>query len=182
MTHLIVGLGNPGKQYEDTRHNIGFMFLDELARQANSSFSFQSKLNAYFVKTNWLGHEVILAKPQTYMNLSGQSVQLILSYFKLTEQNLIVIFDDLDQTHGAVKMRVGGGHGGHNGIRSILEQTQSDKFCRIKIGIGKPPHKSATANWVLHKFSQEEVSELTNDSFPAAQNRLQDYLKRNKLN
>jgi PTH1 family peptidyl-tRNA hydrolase len=177
MTYLVVGLGNPGKQYENTRHNVGFMFLDSLAEEFHGSFVFQSKFNAFYTKISWHGLELILAKPQTFMNLSGHSVQQILSYFKLSEVKLIVIFDDLDQTPGAVKMRLGGGHGGHNGMRSILEHTQSDKFCRIKVGIGKPAHKGATANWVLHKFSSEEMSALNDESFAVVKERLWDYLK-----
>jgi PTH1 family peptidyl-tRNA hydrolase len=174
---VIVGLGNPGKQYEGTRHNIGFMLVDEIAQEARASFAFQSKFNAFVVKTTWNNHEVILVKPQTFMNLSGESVRLILSYFKVTEENLIVVFDDLDQEHGAVKMRIGGGHGGHNGIRSILEHTSSDKFCRVKVGIGKPLHKSATANWVLHKFSTEEFNQLKDESFVTAKKRILDYIQ-----
>jgi PTH1 family peptidyl-tRNA hydrolase len=176
-TVLIVGLGNPGTQYEDTRHNIGFMLLDEIAQEAGSSFVFQSKFNSFVVKTTWQGCDVILAKPQTYMNLSGSAVRLILSYYKLNEENLIVVFDDLDQAHGAVKMRVGGGHGGHNGIRSLLEHTASDKFCRVKIGIGKPTHKTATASWVLNRFSHAEDDVLKNDSFPTAKKRIQEKIK-----
>ncbi len=169
---LIVGLGNPGSQYENTRHNIGFMLLDEIAQEASANWVFQNKFNSFVTKTLWNGHEIVLAKPQTYMNLSGHSVRQILSFYKLKETNLIVIFDDLDQAPGAVRMRVGGGHGGHNGIRSILEQTSSDRFVRIKIGIGKPLHKSATANWVLHKFSNEELNQLNNESFATAKKRL----------
>lgn len=177
---IIVGLGNPGKQYDDTRHNIGFMLLDEIAQESNTSFSVQNKLNACVVKTTWQGYDVILAKPQTFMNLSGESVRLLLAYYKISEQNLIVVFDDLDQPPGAVKMRVGGGHGGHNGIRSILEHTATDKFCRVKIGIGKPVHKSATANWVLHKFSLEECTQLKSESFPLAKNRISEFMRNNK--
>ncbi len=179
-TFVIVGLGNPGKQYEDTRHNIGFILIDEIASEANTSFTFQNKFNASIVKTKWQQHDVVLVKPQTYMNLSGESVRLILSYYKLTEQNLIIVFDDLDQSHGAVRMRHGGGHGGHNGIRSILENTATDKFYRVKIGIGKPVHKSATANWVLHKFSTEELDILKNESFITAKERITDIMRNKK--
>ena len=175
--YVIVGLGNPGKQYEETRHNIGFMLIDEIAQEAQVSCAFQSKFNANLSKTKWFNHDVILVKPQTFMNLSGESVRLILAYFKITEQNLIVISDDLDQPHGAVRVRVGGGHGGHNGIRSLLEHMASDKFCRIKIGIGKPLHKSATADWVLHKFSDEEYLQLKKESFVTAKKRILDFIK-----
>lgn len=179
--HLIVGLGNPGKQYENTRHNVGFMVLNEIAEEAQSLFSFQSKFNAEVVKTVWQGRDVVLLKPLTYMNLSGESVRQALSYYKLPDENLIVVFDDLDQAHGAVKMRLGGGHGGHNGIRSILNHTSSDKFYRVKIGIGKPLHKSATANWVLHKFSGEEFDILKKESFLIAKNRIIEIIKSNNL-
>lgn len=174
---IIVGLGNPGKQYENTRHNIGFMLLDEIATQAQAHFSFHNKSNAFLAKTLWQSREVILVKPQTYMNLSGACVGHLLSYFKVPEKNLVVIFDDLDQSHGAVKMRIGGGHGGHNGVRSILEHTPSDKFYRIKIGIGKPIHKSATTSWVLNKFSADELKILETDSFPSALGRLLEILR-----
>lgn len=179
-SYVIVGLGNPGKQYEETRHNVGFMLVDEIAAESHASFVFQNKFNAFVVKTMWQGREVILVKPQTFMNISGESVRLILSFFKVTEQNLIVVSDDLDQAHGAVKMRIGGGHGGHNGIRSILEQVSSDKFCRVKIGIGKPLYKNATANWVLHKFSAEEFSILKNESFPTAKSRIAEFMRPKK--
>jgi PTH1 family peptidyl-tRNA hydrolase len=178
--YVVVGLGNPGKQYENTRHNVGFMLADEIASESKASFAFQSKFNSFVVKTNWQGCDVALVKPQTYMNLSGAPVRQILSYFKVPEEKLIVVFDDLDQSHGAVKMRLGGGHGGHNGVRSILEHTSSDKFYRVKIGIGKPLHKSATASWVLHPFSDQELDVLNKESFPTAKIRILDIMRHRK--
>ncbi len=170
---LLVGLGNPGPQYELTRHNLGFMFLDSLAQENSVSFQYQSKFKADIAKISWLGADIILAKPLTYMNLSGESVQAILHYHRIETNQLIVVFDDLDQNHGAVKMRHGGGHGGHNGIRSILQQVAKDDFYRVKIGIGKPLHKTATANWVLQKFSKTELEIIYEDSFLSTRQRIQ---------
>lgn len=116
-------------------------------------------------------------KPQGYMNTSGNSVQQAISFFKIAEEELIVVFDDLDQAPGAVKTRIGGGHGGHNGVRDILDKTGLDKFYRVKIGIGKPEHKSATANWVLGKFTHPEIATLENESFPIAKNRILSTMK-----
>lgn len=173
---VIVGLGNPGFQYDHTPHNIGFMLLDEIASECSVTIT-QNRFSALTVKTTWQNHEVFLVKPQTFMNLSGESVAQVLSYFKIPVENLIVVFDDLDQEFGAVRMRFGGGHGGHNGIRSILGKISSDKFHRVKIGIGKPEHKSATASWVLSKFTNEQMNLLLDESFPKAKQRILDILK-----
>lgn len=175
--HLIVGLGNPGTQYELTRHNVGFMFLDQLAESAGSQFS-QTKFNSLVTRVTWKGFDVLLMKPQTFMNLSGTSVLEAVQFYKLPPSNLIVVFDDLDQAAGAVRLRVGGGHGGHNGVRDILARWGQDSFYRIKIGIGKPEHKSATANYVLGKFSAAELDDILKNSFPIAQKRLEEILKR----
>lgn len=173
---VLVGLGNPGSEYETTRHNAGFLLLDSLADEAKISVS-QSKFKALFGKGRLFNQDVLLVKPQTYMNLSGHSVQQFLSYFKIPESHLIVLFDDLDLEPGIVKMRLGGGHGGHNGIRSILECLSSDKFYRIKLGIGRPAHKNATSNWVLNPFTKHELSVLQNDMFAVAKDRIQAIFK-----
>ncbi|WP_161597784.1 aminoacyl-tRNA hydrolase [Fluviispira multicolorata] len=176
---IIVGLGNPGNQYENTRHNIGFMLIDKIASESGVFLS-QNRFGAQTARTTWEGYDVFLVKPQGYMNLSGDSVQQILNFFKISEQNLIVIFDDLDQSQGAVKTRLGGGHGGHNGIRDILAKTGFEKFYRVKIGIGKPEHKSSTANWVLGKFTSQENEYLEKESFPLAKSRIVDILRQLK--
>jgi PTH1 family peptidyl-tRNA hydrolase len=173
---IIVGLGNPGSNYENTRHNIGFMLVDQIAAESGVFLS-QNRFGALTARTRWQGHDVFLIKPQEYMNLSGNSVQQALSFFKIDEEELIVIFDDLDQAPGAVKTRLGGGHGGHNGIRDILDKLSSDKFYRVKIGIGKPEHKGATANWVLGKFTNSETEFLEKESFPLAKTRLLETMK-----
>lgn len=175
--HLLVGLGNPGTQYELTRHNVGFLFLDELADAAGGQFS-QTKFNSLVCRISWKGHDLLLLKPQTFMNLSGASVLEAVQFFKLTPAQVTVVFDDLDQAAGAVRMRVGGGHGGHNGIRDILARWGQDGFFRLKVGIGKPEHKSATANYVLGRLSAEELQYLKDKSFAVARERLEDILKR----
>ena len=173
---ILVGLGNPGHNYENTRHNIGFMLLDQIAAESGVFLS-QNRFGALTARAKWQSYDVFLMKPQEYMNLSGSSVQQALSFFKIEEEDLIVIFDDLDQPHGAVKTRLGGGHGGHNGIRDILDKTSSDKFYRVKIGIGKPEHKGATANWVLGKFTSSEMETLEKESFPLAKSRIFETMK-----
>ncbi|MEN9530776.1 MAG: hypothetical protein RI932_2649, partial [Pseudomonadota bacterium] len=173
--HLIVGLGNPGTQYELTRHNVGFMFLDEIADSSGGAFS-QTKFNAQVCRVSWKGHDLLLLKPQSYMNLSGGSVLEAVQFYKLTASQVIVVFDDLDQASGAVRLRVGGGHGGHNGVRDILARWGQDGFFRLKIGIGKPEHKSATANYVLGKFATEELDNIKNNSFVIAKTRLEEIL------
>lgn len=152
------------------------MLLDQIAAESGIFLS-QQKFGALTGRAKWQGYDVFLMKPQEYMNLSGNSIQQALSFFKATPQQLVVIFDDLDQAHGAVKTRFGGGHGGHNGIRNILERIGTDQFHRVKVGIGKPEHKSAVANWVLSKFSSVEQNILEQESFPTAKNRLQDILR-----
>jgi PTH1 family peptidyl-tRNA hydrolase len=177
--YVIVGLGNPGSQYDETRHNVGFMLLDDIASECGSSFT-QNRFQAQVLKTTWHDYEIFLMKPQTFMNLSGGSVAQALSYFKIPEKNLIVVSDDLDQDFGAVRSRIGGGHGGHNGIRNILEKIPSDKFHRVKIGIGKPAHKGATVDWVLHRFKAFELKALYEESFPTAKTRILEILKHQK--
>ena len=176
---LLVGLGNPGPQYEATRHNVGFLLLDEIAVEARISFS-SIKFRGLFGRGNWNGVDVALLKPQTFMNLSGAPVLEALQFFKLDQQQLVVVFDDLDQAHGAVKMRLGGGHGGHNGMRDILAKLPSDGFHRLKIGIDKPSHKAATADYVLGKFSEPQWNSLKEETFPTAKKRLLETLRRAK--
>lgn len=174
--HLLVGLGNPGPTYAGTRHNVGFMFLDTLASESGVSIN-QTKFRSLYAKGTWQGYDLVFLKPQTYMNLSGGPVQEALAFFKLPPERLIVVFDDLDLAAGAVKLRVGGGAGGHNGVKDILAKLGNDKFHRIKLGIGKPEHKSATADWVLSRFSPEELSKLESESFAVAKERLTSVLK-----
>ncbi|NBX16866.1 MAG: aminoacyl-tRNA hydrolase [Proteobacteria bacterium] len=176
---LVVGLGNPGSQYELTRHNVGFLFLDEIANTAGSSIN-QSKFGGLTAKVTWHGHDLLLLKPQTFMNLSGTSVLEAIQFYKLSPSDVIVVFDDLDQPAGAVRLRTGGGHGGHNGVRDILAKWGQDGFHRLKIGIGKPEHKTAVVGHVLGKFSDSEFNEIKAQTFKVAEERLLDILKRKK--
>lgn len=176
--HIIAGLGNPGGEYENTRHNVGFMLIDAILRESGSTSVAQIKFNSLITRLHWAEHSLIVMKPQSYVNLSGGPVQEALAFFKVKPAHLIVAFDDLDQAPGAVRARFGGGHGGHNGVRDILSKLGTDEFHRIKVGIGKPEHKTATAKWVLSRFSRDEMTELEQQSFKVALQRIQELLKR----
>ncbi|HIP55315.1 MAG TPA: aminoacyl-tRNA hydrolase [Sulfurimonas autotrophica] len=153
---LIVGLGNPGTDYKDTRHNIGFMVIDELIRRHNAqklSFSsFSGELYKFQDLSSSLDNHFLL-KPLTYMNLSGQSVVKVKQFYKIDD--VVVIHDDLDLPFGALRLKKGGGHGGHNGLKSI-DATISREYIRIRIGIGKPEHKGEVASYVLSPFHETE--------------------------
>lgn len=152
---IVVGLGNPGQEYSTTRHNVGFMVVDELAGRWGIS-GWRNKFDAQVAE--YRGDEpVILVKPQTYMNLSGRSVGAILNWYKLAVQDVIVVYDDLDLPLGRIRLRSQGGAGGHRGIESLLQQLGKDDFCRVRIGIGRPPQYMETADYVLSRFTTEEI-------------------------
>jgi PTH1 family peptidyl-tRNA hydrolase len=153
--YLIVGLGNPGKQYAETRHNVGFMALDYLADKNNLNFT-DSKWKASIAKAVAWDESVILLKPATFMNLSGTAVTQAVHYYKIQTDNIIIIHDDLDMDFGRVKIVSGGGDGGHKGIRSIIEHLGTKNFSRIKIGIGRPPGPVLPEKYVLGKFDSDE--------------------------
>jgi PTH1 family peptidyl-tRNA hydrolase len=152
---IIVGLGNPGRAYERTRHNAGFMAIDELAGILHVD-STQEKHHALIVKTMIGSEESVLVKPQTYMNDSGRAVAAILRDAYRTVSDLIVLHDDLDIPLGSVRVKVGGGHGGHNGLRSIIEYLGSPDFIRVRIGINRPALNMDAADYVLSPFLAEE--------------------------
>lgn len=153
---LIVGLGNPTKQYEKTRHNIGFDVMDALAYKYNISIS-ENKHKALCGKGVIEGMKVVLAKPQTYMNLSGESVAELVNYYKLDpESELIVVFDDISLEPGNIRIRKKGSAGGHNGIKNIIANLGSSVFPRIKVGVGEKPKGYDLADYVLGKFSKED--------------------------
>ncbi len=158
-TYLIAGLGNPGPTYQWTRHNAGFLFLDRLAHLENISITKKS-FSGITGEWNVAGNRLILLKPQTFMNLSGNSVMQALQFYKLTLANLIVIHDELDLPFGAVRFKSGGGHGGHNGLRSIIQNLGKAEFTRLRIGIGKPVHGD-TSNHVLGTFPPEQMEVLS---------------------
>jgi len=150
---LIVGLGNPGKSYERNRHNIGFMVIDHLIGELGASPLSKASFQGDLFKTQ---HHILL-KPTTYMNLSGKSVLAVKQFYKT--ETLIVIHDDLDLPFGALRYKKGGGHGGHNGLKSIDAMLGSD-YIRVRMGIGKPEHKSMVADYVLQDFTSEEAEKL----------------------
>lgn len=153
-TKLIVGLGNPGPKYSWTRHNAGFMVLDELARRAGIAVS-RKTFSGFFGEGTYRGERLLLLKPQTFMNLSGRSVNPALHFHRLSLQDLIVIHDDLDIPFGRVKLKDGGGHAGHNGLRSLMQELGGGQFARIRVGVGRPLHGDA-ADYVLSPFTRDE--------------------------
>ncbi|QOG12996.1 aminoacyl-tRNA hydrolase [Arcobacter sp. FWKO B] len=158
--HLIVGLGNPGEKYSNTRHNVGFLVIDAITKNLQTTSINKSNFKAIVQKAG----ECIYAKPQTYMNLSGDSVVVIKEYFKVDTSNIIVIHDDLDLPFGTVKFKRGGGHGGHNGLKSI-DSHIGKEYTRVRIGIGKPTDKNEIANYVLDDFSKEQFYKLNDIIF-----------------
>lgn len=156
---MVVGLGNPGKKYTATRHNIGFIFLDYLARQAGVTFM-DSKLQSKIVKTMLWGVPVLLVEPQTYMNLSGIAVAKTAAYYKIDTERIVVIHDDLDLPLGRIKIAVKRGAGGHKGIRSIIEHLGSREFPRIRFGIGRPEGRIPTEKYVLSQFREDEKRQI----------------------
>lgn len=158
--YLIAGLGNPTKQYEHTRHNIGFEVIDALAEKYNITIK-EKKHKALIGKGTIEGQKVILAKPQTYMNLSGESIVELVHYYKLNaEDELIVIYDDISFAPGNLRIRQSGSAGGHNGVKSIIKCLDTQKFMRIKVGVGEKPKDWDLADFVLGRFSKEEQEEL----------------------
>lgn len=152
---LFVGLGNPGKEYENNRHNIGFKAIDVLLKTQNSSEVSKSSFYGKLYKSS----NSLFLKPQTYMNLSGKSVQAVVNFYKIDVKKTVVIHDDLDLPFGAVRFKVGGGDGGHNGLKSIDAMIGKD-YIRCRIGIGKPERKSEVAGYVLGNFSDDEVKAM----------------------
>ena len=157
---LIVGLGNPGKRYEATRHNLGFLIIDRIAAQRGMALG--SKLHDALVGSASIeGEKIVLAKPQTYMNRSGRAVAALLQEFGMAADDLIVINDDLDLPFGRIRIRPGGSAGGHRGLSSITESLAGAPFCRVRVGIGRPPEGMEAAAYVLEPFSAAELEQLS---------------------
>jgi len=153
---LIVGLGNPGREYSDTRHNVGFMTLDALSREYQLAFQSKSRFNSQLVFGEHKSENIVLCKPETYMNLSGEAVQSVSSYYKISLDKTIVIHDDIDLRFGKIAYKIGGGAGGHNGLKSI-DKHLGQNYHRIRVGVGRPDDPTYDiSNFVLGKFSQEE--------------------------
>lgn len=158
--YMIVGLGNPGKKYENTRHNAGFMALDVLEREWNAS-PYGNKKTATLSRAKVDGKEVILVRPLTFMNLSGNAVNEVGAYYKIPPENIIVIADDVSMAVGRMRIRDKGSDGGHNGLKDIIRVLGSSNLMRIKIGVGQKPHPDYDlADWVLGKFPKEDLPAL----------------------
>ena len=156
---VIVGLGNPGKNYDMTRHNVGFMVIDKIAEAYDIRVD-RLKFKALVGEGRIQGEKVLLMKPQTYMNLSGESVQELLSFYKVKKEDLIVIFDDISLKLGSTRIRLKGSAGGHNGIKSLIAHLGSDEFQRIKVGIGEKPDGWDLTDYVLSRFTKDEKNAL----------------------
>lgn len=158
---LIVGLGNPGKEYTRTRHNCGFRAIDLLAEKLNCKID-KGKFQGLYGQTSYNGKKLYLLKPQTFMNLSGRSVLQLSAYFSIPPQRIIILFDDISLVPGRLRVRPDGSAGGHNGIKSIIGELGSQEFPRVKIGVGAKPHEQQDlADWVLSSFSASEEKALT---------------------
>ena len=162
MIKLIVGLGNPGRQYEKTRHNAGFLFLDALAEELGCSWSNESRFQGLFAEGSVANSKVMLLKPDTFMNRSGQSVGKIARYYKLLPEEILVVHDELDFYPCVVKLKKDGGHAGHNGLRDIIAHLGSKEFYRLRIGIGRPAAGKIVVDFVLSSPSKPEWELLVN--------------------
>ena len=164
---LIVGLGNPGREYELTRHNIGFMAIDELAKRWNISLNeqkFKGVFGAGFVN----GEKVILLKPLTYMNLSGESIRPLMDYYKIDVEDFVVLYDDLDIPVGKLRLRMKGSAGGHNGVKSTISHLGTQEFQRIRMGIDRPKNGMKVGDYVLGRFTSEEIPDVNHSIEKAA--------------
>ncbi|AGA91819.1 peptidyl-tRNA hydrolase [Thioflavicoccus mobilis 8321] len=183
---LIVGLGNPGPQYELTRHNVGFWLADRLAAQEGCAFRADSKLHGTLCRLTLSGRDVRVLKPSTFMNRSGQSVAATARYFSIAPEEILIAHDELDLPPGSVRLKQGGGHAGHNGLRDTIQQLGSRDFWRLRIGIGHPGDKSQVVGYVLNRPTRDEgalivdavdeaersLAEIVTGGFQRAMNRL----------
>lgn len=160
IEYIIAGLGNPGLQYEKTRHNAGFMVIDALAERLSVT-DYKYKFHAKVAEASIFEKKCIIMKPETYMNNSGQAIEEAMSFYKLDINHIIIVYDDISLEPGKIRIRRKGSDGGHNGIKSVIHLTGEDVFPRIKIGVGKKPHpKFDLADWVLSKFKENELESI----------------------
>ncbi len=155
---VIVGLGNPGPQYAETRHNIGFLLVDLLAEVYE--LQFRAKFQGLWTEGNVEGERILLLKPQTFMNLSGRSVRELTNFYKILGSDLLIVHDDMDLSLGKIRLRDQGSAGGHNGIKSILAELGTERFWRLKLGVGRPPKEYDPAHYVLSPFADDETTQL----------------------
>lgn len=153
---LIVGLGNPGREYDTTRHNAGCWWLDAFAGSQGFNFRSENKFHGLAARSVWHGQELWLLKPQTFMNVSGRSVGALAQFYKIAPAEILVVHDELDLPPGSVKLKLGGGHGGHNGLKDIIAHLGSRDFWRLRLGIGHPGERAEVSNFVLNNPRREE--------------------------
>jgi PTH1 family peptidyl-tRNA hydrolase len=158
---LVVGLGNPGREHESDRHNVGFAVVDSLAKRTGAG-DFKAKFNALLGRASLGGTDVALLKPQTYMNRSGESVQPAAAFFKIDPSDVIVVHDEIDLPWGDLRLKFGGGHAGHNGVRNVIERLGTADFVRLRVGVGRPPpeFRGDPKDWVLSGFDAVQRAEL----------------------
>jgi peptidyl-tRNA hydrolase, PTH1 family len=159
LQYLIAGLGNPGREYRASRHNIGFMLVDRLASRLGVIFS-RLETKALVTKAEYSGRRIVLAKPQTFMNLSGQAVGSLARFYKVPLENLLVVYDEVDLPFGTIRIRPGGGSAGHRGMASIIERLGTQDYPRMRLGIGRPPGHMDAADYVLQDFSRADGEAL----------------------
>ncbi len=175
---LIVGLGNPGPEYLMTRHNAGFWFVDALANKLSLNFSPDKKFQAEVCRYQSGSTDCWLCKPQTYMNESGAAVQALMNYYKLSIDQVMVVHDEIDLQPGTTRLKKGGGHGGHNGLRDIIQRTGSSEFLRLRIGVGHPGSKDKVVPYVLGRASTDEENQII-DSYSLALERSEQFFQDN---
>ncbi len=157
---LVAGLGNPGNRYAQTRHNAGFWFVDELARRCNAQFSVDSRHRSEVARCTLAGHDLRLQKPQEFMNCSGRPVASLAGFYRFPRQSILVVHDELDLPVGTVRLKKDGGHGGHNGLRDLIQHLGGNDFLRLRIGIGHPGHKDDVTDHVLKPASHEDRARI----------------------
>jgi PTH1 family peptidyl-tRNA hydrolase len=167
MPFLIIGLGNPGSRYSETRHNAGFWFLDRVAADCGARLRAQARLQAEVARVDLHGHDCLLVKPTTFMNHSGQAVRAVMDYYRVNVDSLLVAYDELDLPPGVARLKQGGGHGGHNGLRDIFRHVADHDFIRLRIGIGHPGDKDAVTAYVLGRATAQQ-ERLMRDAIDAA--------------
>lgn len=173
--YLIIGLGNPEEKYSNTRHNMGFDVINELSKECNIKVS-KSKFDAFYGVGEINSKKVILVKPQTYMNLSGESIIKFKKFYKISNKNIIVIYDDIDLKLGNIRLKAKGGAGSHNGMKSVVENLNTEDFIRVRVGIGAPENKEDIINYVIGQIPKRE-REILNQSIEKAKNSVMEILE-----
>lgn len=159
LQYLIAGLGNPGREFRGNRHNIGFMVVDRLAARLGVAFS-RLESKALVTKAEYSGRRIVLAKPQTFMNLSGQAIGSLVRFYKVPPENMLVAYDEVDLPFGTIRLRPGGGSAGHKGMASVIERLATEDYPRMRLGVGRPPGHMDAASYVLQDFSRAEMVTL----------------------